>query len=563
VERGDAIIVFFRSHSSLSLLLIFTQLKFLYLFPFLLQFSFFVDARLANATPLLKELAKLISLRGPISVAEYMRQALTHPQYGYYTGASQPSEIFGEKGDFTTSPEISQVFGELLCIWVVKLWKDMGEPEKVTLIELGPGKGTLAADFLRAARSSFPAFTEALKRGSGVHFIEKSPHLRHAQCLAMSVKGMETHKYDDNFITNGIIPDDSNSSSSSNSSSGVDKSSNRWSSEAEATAAADKGVDNNDDNDNDKESIDGIPARWHDHLEGVSMDVNKTGAQFIIAQELLDALPLHVFEKTNKGWRERLVSLTSVDEEVEKTNGDSMLKFVVSKDTTAACRTLLNVDSYGHAKESAADDSRVGDILEVCPDALSLTQDIAARIAVCGGGALIVDYGSMRGTGDSLRAYKSHEQVHPLTTPGEVDVTFDVDFLAVKSAAESFKMSATNAAAVAYATVNADGGGSSHSITSEALEAKEANPAPRTVAKLKVHGPTTQGEFLCSMGIIERVSALMESPGISEKQGNDLYSALEMLVTEEAMGEKFKVLAITRDGQDVVGFVPLPEDFLD
>ena len=87
---------------------------------------------------------------GPISIAAYMRQCLTNPDRGYYTTKSKHQDHFGEKGDFVTSPEISQVFGELVGLWIVAEWMSQGRPGNgVELIELGPGRGTLMDDILR------------------------------------------------------------------------------------------------------------------------------------------------------------------------------------------------------------------------------------------------------------------------------------------------------------------------------------------------------------------------------------------------------------------------------
>ena len=94
----------------------------------------------------------MIQTTGPISIAAFMRQVLTNPDGGYYTTRGGGSEIFGTKGDFVTSPEISQIFGELIGIWTVAEWMAQGQVSGgVELIEVGPGKGTLMADLLRVS----------------------------------------------------------------------------------------------------------------------------------------------------------------------------------------------------------------------------------------------------------------------------------------------------------------------------------------------------------------------------------------------------------------------------
>lgn len=83
-----------------------------------------------------------------------MREILTNPDAGYYTtaGSQRGSEIFGKKGDFITSPEITQIFGELVGLWAVTEWMAQGRPKSgVELIEVGPGKGTLMDDILRVS----------------------------------------------------------------------------------------------------------------------------------------------------------------------------------------------------------------------------------------------------------------------------------------------------------------------------------------------------------------------------------------------------------------------------
>lgn len=130
-----------------------------------------------TAARLSAHLKKLIQSDGPLSVARYMREALLHPEHGYYT----TREPFGAAGDFITAPEISQVFGELIGLWCAAVWQQIGSPRKTALVEFGPGRGTLMADALRAARI-VPGLPDAID----VHLVEASPRLRMLQRDALS-----------------------------------------------------------------------------------------------------------------------------------------------------------------------------------------------------------------------------------------------------------------------------------------------------------------------------------------------------------------------------------------
>jgi len=125
-----------------------------------------------GVTPLGARIAALIADTGPITVADYMALCLGDPEHGYY----MTREPFGSAGDFVTAPEVSQVFGELVGLWAVATWLAMGSPPSFILAELGPGRGTLMADLLRAARLR-PAFGAAAR----VHLVETSPRLRTLQ----------------------------------------------------------------------------------------------------------------------------------------------------------------------------------------------------------------------------------------------------------------------------------------------------------------------------------------------------------------------------------------------
>src|SRR6516164_2548135 len=97
---------------------------------------------------LLHEIRRIVAAGGPMPVAEYMRLCLTHPTYGYYISR----DPLGAGGDFVTSPDITQMFSELVGLWIAAVWQKMGAPEDLRLIELGPGRGTLLHDALRATK---------------------------------------------------------------------------------------------------------------------------------------------------------------------------------------------------------------------------------------------------------------------------------------------------------------------------------------------------------------------------------------------------------------------------
>ena len=127
---------------------------------------------------ILEEILKnLIREKGPIDIAEFMGLALGHPAHGYY----MKGDPFGARGDFTTAPEISQMFGEMVAAWIMDVWQQMGSPV-FTLLECGPGRGTLMADIMRATKN-VPGFHDSAK----VHLLEISPALRAMQAAGMGI----------------------------------------------------------------------------------------------------------------------------------------------------------------------------------------------------------------------------------------------------------------------------------------------------------------------------------------------------------------------------------------
>jgi SAM-dependent MidA family methyltransferase len=143
-------------------------------------------------TPLAHLLTRRIAATGPITLADYMTECLLHPEFGYYT----TQDPLGTTGDFTTAPEISQIFGEVVGLALAQAWMHQGAPRPFALVELGPGRGTLMADILRAT-AAVPGFAGSAE----VHLVEASPVLRAAQKQKLAPRCAQWHE------TVGGLPD--------------------------------------------------------------------------------------------------------------------------------------------------------------------------------------------------------------------------------------------------------------------------------------------------------------------------------------------------------------------
>ncbi|WP_289041884.1 SAM-dependent methyltransferase [uncultured Aliiroseovarius sp.] len=143
-------------------------------------------------TPLGDILARRIAATGPISIADYMAECLLHPEHGYYA----TRDPLGAQGDFITAPEISQMFGEMLGLALAQAWMDQGAPHPFTLAELGPGRGTLMADILRATKA-VPGFHAA----ADLHLVERSLVLKAAQARTLAQHAITHHD------TTATLPD--------------------------------------------------------------------------------------------------------------------------------------------------------------------------------------------------------------------------------------------------------------------------------------------------------------------------------------------------------------------
>ena len=141
------------------------------------------------ATPLAEKMKAIIRANGPISVTDYFALCLADPEFGYY----KTREPFGRHGDFVTAPEISQLFGEMVAVFMIHAWQQHGQPGTVNLVEIGPGRGTMMADMLRVIRRVAPAFFDGLS----VHLVETSERLRGVQRITLEAFSTKVSWHDD------------------------------------------------------------------------------------------------------------------------------------------------------------------------------------------------------------------------------------------------------------------------------------------------------------------------------------------------------------------------------
>lgn len=146
-------------------------------------------------TPLSRKIVRLIEEHGPISVADFFAICLADPEYGYY----RAREPFGRAGDFVTAPEISQMFGEMIGIFLVSTWQAHGAPTPLNIVEVGPGRGTLMADALRTIERLAPDMLAAAE----IHLVETSERLQGVQRQTL-LRHKEKITWHDDF---GTVPE--------------------------------------------------------------------------------------------------------------------------------------------------------------------------------------------------------------------------------------------------------------------------------------------------------------------------------------------------------------------
>ncbi|GMS90034.1 hypothetical protein PENTCL1PPCAC_12209 [Pristionchus entomophagus] len=380
-----------------------------------------VDAAPPNA--LERFLVDKIRVSGPITVAEYMKTAVASSSVGYYGKHSDDKKVFGEKGDFITAPELTQLFGEMIGIWCYHELGMTGHKGAWNLVECGPGTGQLSYDLLRVLEK----FGE---KDVSLHLVEASTALIDAQ--EETLCGQKT--------SNSTAP----------------KEGQTWLRANQTTT--------------------GVPVYWYSNIDDLP-----DGFTVFIANEFLDALPVHCFEQetAKEAWSERYIGL----------DGKNRLRFVRSKGENIHTKGLIPA-------EIRADTSRTS--WECAPDAGVVMHQVADRISSHGGFALFIDYGHDGSRREpSFRAYSKHKQVDPLSAPGEIDLTADVDFGHLRRLLEG--------------------------------------------APVALYGPHSQREFLAQLGIGVRLRRLIETCGERGKQ-EELIKSYNMLMGD--MGERFLAMSI-------------------
>lgn len=295
-----------------------------------------------------KFLVDKIRTSGPITVAEYMKTSVSAPLVGYYGQFSKDQKVFGEKGDFITSPELTQLFGEMIGVWVFHELANTGHKGSWQLVELGPGRAQLMNDVL----NTLAKFSD---KDVSVHLVETSDALIDEQEKVLCIYNSENTKDTPHVRKN--------------------------------------------------KTRTGVNIYWYKSIDDIP-----DGFTIFIANEFLDALPIHQFQKSGDSWNEVYINLSK----------DGDLCFMKSKGE--------NLHTKGLIPESIRNDSS-RKTWECSPEAGTVVNQIVDRITTFGGFSLLVDYGhdGTRNT-PSFRAYKSHKQVDPLLNPGMVDLTADVDF---------------------------------------------------------------------------------------------------------------------------------------
>lgn len=440
-----------------------------------------LEEKKGKRTKLADHIYGMIKSRGPFSMSLYMKLALLEPSTGYY----MKSDVFGKDGDFTTSPEISQIFGEMIGLWCASMWHQLGKPEKIRIVELGPGRGTLSRDIMSTVKPMKEFF-----KSINLNLVEISPHLRRIQAQKFGLVYPAVVNLSD--VSKIKIPqglDDSLKFSNQNLSKTKDKFEDY------------KIVVENNPNaeyteeflpDVTLENLPGTKITWHKRFK----DVPDDAPVLVIAHEFFDALPVYQFQYTSNGWREILID---IDESLE--NPDWFHSLISPVPTPSS--------------QLIKENGNIGDTIEISFESMALSQMISDRIVSHRGSGLFIDYGYDFPSGLTLRGVKKHKFTSIFKDPGEVDLSSMVDFSALRNSI---------------------------------IKYGSARPDLKLLENLVVHGPVEQGNFLKSLGIEARMASLL-SKLKDDNEVEALISSFKRIVDHDQMGSTYKVMGIFSDSK--------------
>ncbi|CAI2367679.1 unnamed protein product [Moneuplotes crassus] len=351
-----------------------------------------------KATSLKLKMIEEIKEKGPMSIARFMHLCLADPQYGYYT---TKDVIFNKGGDFTTSPEISQMFGEIVAIWYVAAMQKYTNLKHCNFVEFGPGKATLMCDMLR----SFSQLN--VLSNMTFNLIEISENLQEVQRdnIIKTLKNRGIYVSID-METQNLYEDSLNIHF-------------KWS-----------------------ENIDKIKEEEAKKLKEISDNakasflslrraIKNENPYFIMAHEFFDAIPVYQFIYDEyRGWLERVVDIDK--------NKKNQLDIVESEKPTPNVKKLLQPEKTFNTQEMR-DSLKTGDMIEISPQSQNIMTDIAELISITKGAGLIIDYGEDQALTHSVRAIKKHKYLSEqemLRQPGKADVSAYVNFRALRDISE-------------------------------------------------------------------------------------------------------------------------------
>ncbi|NUY39179.1 SAM-dependent methyltransferase [Wolbachia endosymbiont of Litomosoides brasiliensis] len=307
--------------------------------------------------------------QGSISISDFMNAALYHKEYGYYMNKLP----LGKSGDFITAPEISQLFGEIIAVWVIHTWKKLGKPSRFSLVELGPGRGTLIHDIIRTTKKHCGFFSSM-----AIHLIEISPALQKIQKEKLKGLGVSWHENIYNLPEQPTI---------------------FLANEFFDALPIDQFVYRN--------------GEWYENRVTKQNDGTSSQCPFLVISVPLSCYP----SALSLSFQRMTLESRKIDHKQARYSTFSM----------KLPRDWISVSCTGTIK--GFDDA----VVEVCLAGIEVLKTLEDKIMNNGGAALIIDYGYVYPSHKStLQSVKQHKYVNFLENVGNSDITALVNFQALR-----------------------------------------------------------------------------------------------------------------------------------